>query len=180
MERGIFIALIFSLLLVSGCSFLPEDQLALSPYIEFEAVVISVTFDESDGYLEGGQIYRAPSDSAVVRIDSIIETGGSFDFDWSSIGIVEGEEVSLGFEYTARPTKIITVVGETTQLGDAVSHQIVPTEISFEKDYFVFRINGNSETETVLFGLQEGSKFKTKLWMGLDPVSKIGEYEVII
>ena len=144
-------------------TFESELQIAVAPYIEFEATVISVSLEDSEGYTEGNEIYRAPEDSAIVRIDKIIETGGSSSFDWSSIGIKEGKEVSLDFKYSLRPTKIITVVGETTQSGNTVSHQIIPTTISFENNYFVFRENGNSETETILQGLQEGNKFKTKL-----------------
>jgi len=154
-----------------------EPQMALSPYVEFEATVVSLSLEGSEGYYEGDEIYRAPKDSAVVRIDKITETGGSSNFDWSSIGIEEGNEVSLDFKYSVRPTKIITVVGETTQSGDTVSHQIVPTTISFENNYFVFRENGNSETETILPGLQEGTKFKTKLWKTFEV--KVGQYEII-
>lgn len=149
----------------------------MSPYIEFEATVISLLLEESEGYYEGDEIYRAPQDSAIIRIDKIIETGGSSNFDWSSIGIKEGKEVLLDFKYTVRPTKIITVVGETAQSGDTISHQIVPTTITFENNYFVFRENGNSETETILPSLQEGSKFKTKLWKTFEV--KAGKYEII-
>ncbi len=154
-----------------------ESAGALLPYVDFEATVISVSLDESGNYLEGNEIVSAPEDSAVVRIDKIVETGGSYDFDWASMGIEEGKEVKLNFEYTARPTKIITVVGETIQDGDTVSHQIVPTKITFEDGYFVFRVNGNSETETILPGLQEGSKFKTKLWKTFEV--KVEKYEII-
>ena len=90
---------------------------ALLPYMDFEATVISVSLDESENYLEGEEIVNAPSDSAIVRIDKIVETGGSSSFDWSLFGIEEGKEVTLDFKYTVRPTKIITVVGETTQEG---------------------------------------------------------------
>ncbi len=155
----------------------PEPQMAMSPYVEFEATVISLSLEKPEGYYEGSEIYRAPQDSVVIRIDRIIETGGSSSFDWSSIGVEEDKEVSLDFKYTVRPTKIITIVGETTQSGDTVSHQIVPTTITFENNYFVFRENGNSETETILPGLQEGTKFKTKLWKTFEV--KVGKYEII-
>jgi len=154
-----------------------ESLTALSPYVEFEGTVISLSLDESGNYYEGAEIVSDPSDSAVVRIDKIIETGGSSNFDWSSIGIKEGKETSLNFKYTVRPTKIITVVGETTQSGDTVSHTIVPTKITFEDGYFVFRINGNLGTETILPGLQEGSKFKTKLWKTFEV--KVDKYEIL-
>jgi len=162
----------------------PEPAGAMSPYVEFEATIISLSLENPDGYTEGNEIYRAPEDSAVVRIDKIIETGGSSNFDWSSIGIEEGKEVSLDFKYSVRPTKIITVVGETTQSGNTTSHTIVPTEITFvpteitfENNYFVFKENGNSETETILPGLEEGSKFETKLWKTFEV--KVGKYEII-
>ena len=192
------VAIIFSVFQFSNNLGEPEPQGALASYIEFEATVISLSLESQEGYYEGDEIYRAPEDSAVIRIDKIIETGGACeedeiyvgsndsgpitstcgsDFDWSSIGIEEEGEASLDFKYTVRPTKIITVVGETTQSGDIVSHTIVPTEISYEDNYFVFKVNGNSETETILPGLQEGSKFKTKLWKTFEV--KIGEYEMI-
>lgn len=151
--------------------------MALSPYMEFEGTIISLSLDESGNYYEDGELVDAPKDSAVVRIDRIIETGGSYSFDWTSLGIEEGKEVTLDFKYTARPTKIITVGGETTQDGDAVSHQIVPTKITFENGYFIFRVNGNSGTEKILLGLQEGSKFKTKLWKTFEV--KLEEYQII-
>ncbi|MBL7160418.1 MAG: hypothetical protein ISS93_01035 [Candidatus Aenigmarchaeota archaeon] len=164
-----------------------ETILAMSPYIEFEATVVSLSLgestlddlaiDQSKSYVEGEELYNAPSDSAVVKVDRVIETGGTSNFDWSSIGVEEGKEVSLDFSNTVRPTKIITAVGETTQSGSGVSHQIVHTRISFEDGYFVFRVNGNSVTETILPGLKEGSKFRTKLWriFGVE----VGEYEII-
>lgn len=154
-----------------------ESSIALSPYVEFEGTIISLSLDEPRHYYEGNEIVNAPNDSAVVRIDKIIETGGSYNYNWSLIGIEEGKEVSLNFKYTVRPTKIITVVGETTQSGRTVSHTIVPTKITFEDNYFVFRINGNSETETILPGLQNGSKFKTKLWEKFD--IQVEKYEII-
>lgn len=155
----------------------PESDMAISPYIEFEATVVSAILDESGNYLEGDEIVSAPSDSAVVKIDKIIKTGGSSNFDWASIGIKEGDEVTLDFSYTVRPTKIITLIGETTQSGDVISHAVVPTKITFENNFFVFKENGNSETETILPGLQEGSKFKTTLWKTFEV--KVGKYEII-
>lgn len=187
MQKNYFvfgILAIIGLLLVSGCAQqgkLPVQQegpepLAMSPYLEFEGTVISLSLDNSRDYSEGEEITSAPSDSVVVRIDKIIETGGS-NFDWASIGIEEGKEVLLDLKYTARPAKILTVVGETTRSGDVVSHAIVPTKITFEDNYFVFRENGDSETETLLPGLQVGSKFRTKLWKTFEV--KVGKYETI-
>jgi hypothetical protein len=159
----------------------PEDptdgSVALSPYIEFEATVISLSLDKLENYYEGGQLINAPNDAAIIKIDKIIGTGGSYNFDWASIGIESDKEVSVYFKYTARPTKIITFVGETTQSGDTVSRNIVPTKISFENNYFVFKEDRNSETETILPGLQIGSKFKTKFWF-TDGV-KVEKYEII-
>ena len=164
-----------------------ESPIAISPSIEFEATVVSLSLDdatlddlaldESKPYVEGEGLHEAPSDSAIVRIDKIVETGSPYNFNWASLGIEEGNEVLLDFKYTVRPTKIITIVGETTRSGDVVAHRIVPTRITFEDNYFVFRENGNSETETMLFGLQEGFKFKTKLWKTFEV--KVGMYEII-
>ncbi|MCK5023739.1 MAG: hypothetical protein KAS04_06185 [Candidatus Aenigmarchaeota archaeon] len=173
--------------IISGCTTEPVDsqgqgalsQVApLSEYVDIEVTVVSLSLEDPEGYYEGDELYRAPRDSAVIRIDKIVETGGSYDFDWTSVGIKEGSEVPLDFKYTVRPAKIITVVGETTQSNDNVSHQqIVPTEITFEDVYFVFRINGNSETETTLPGLKEGSRFKTRLWRTFETV--VEKYEIL-
>ena len=149
---------------VSGCTTQQgEDLGALAPYADIEVTVISLSLDESVNYYEGDKINNAPDDSAVVIIDKIVETGGDFQFDWSSVGIEEGKEVSLGFRYTVRSAKIITVVGKTTQTGDAISHEVVPTEITFEDGYFVFKEGGNSETETILSGLEEGTKLRARI-----------------
>lgn len=152
-----------------------EPEIALSPYVEFEGTVVSLL--DKGSYNGGIEIASAPNDSAVVRIDRIIETGGSSNFNWASIGIEEGKEVSLNFTYTARPTRIITVVGETKQSGDTVSHTVVPTKITFEDGFFVFKIDGNSETETILPGLQEGSKFKAKVWQTFEV--KVEKYKIL-
>lgn len=153
-----------------------EPSIAISPYVEFEGTVVSLSLDESRNYSEGSEIASAPNDSAVIRIDKIIKIGGS-NFNWTSLGIKEGHETSFNFKYTTRPAKIITVVGKTTQSGDTVSHTVVPTKITFENGYFVFRIDGNRKTEKTLPGLKIGSKFKTKVWNTFEV--KIEEYEII-
>lgn len=154
----------------------PQPDIAMAPYIEFEGTVVSLSLNNSINYSEGSKLSSAPDDSAVVKIDRIIETEGS-DFDWASLGMVEGHDVNLSFKYTARPSKIIRVVGETIQSGDTVSHTPVPTQITFEDGYFVFRIDGSSPSETVLPGLKVGSKFKAKIWYTYE--LKIEEYEII-
>lgn len=151
-------------------------DIAMAPYIEFEGTVVSLYLDESVNYLEGSNLSSAPNDSAVVKIDRIIDTGGS-DFDWNSFGIVKGHEATLSFKYTTRPSRIIMVVGKTIQSGDTVSHTPVPTQITFQNGYFVFRIDGSSNNETVLPGLKVGSKFKAKIWYTYE--LKIEEYEII-
>ena len=66
---------IIGVIIISGCvqQGKPEPQMAISPYVEFEATVISLSLEDSEGYIEGNEIYRAPQDSVVVRIDKIIE-----------------------------------------------------------------------------------------------------------
>jgi hypothetical protein len=154
-----------------------EPLIAMSPYVVFEGTVISLSLDGPGSYEDGAVIDSAPQDSAVVRIDRILETGGSYDFNWTALGIEEGREVLLDFKYTARPARIITVVGETIQSGDTVSHQVVPTKITYEDGYFMFRIDGSSHTETVLPGLEVGSRFRTKLWETYEV--KVEGYELL-
>ncbi len=183
MKGWILIPALAVILIISGCTTQQgEDFAALSPYADIEATVISISLDESGNYYEGDEIIDAPDDSAVITIDKIIETNNANY--WTSNGVVEGAEISLQLAYTARPAKIITLVGKTTQSGDTITHDIVPSEISFEDGYFVFKVNGNSESEKTLPGLEEGSKFRTRLsefgvyggrWLDI----VIGEYEII-
>jgi hypothetical protein len=153
-----------------------QPEIALAPYIIFEGTIVSISIDESVAYSEGSKLSHAPNDSAVVKIDRIVETGGS-NFDWTSLGIENGMEVPMGFLYTARPAKIIRVVRETFHRNNTVSHTVVPTGITFEDGYFVFRVGGSSNIETTLPGLEVGSRFKAKVWNTMDV--KIGEYEII-
>ena len=151
-----------------------EPQVALVHYIEFEGTVVSLLLDESETYNEGRN-HQSPNDSAVIRIDKIVETGGFSNLNWDSLGMEEGKEVLLNFRYTARPARVITVVGETKRVGDTVSHMVSPTKITLEDGYFVFRIDGSSKTETTLSGLQKGSRLKVKLWETLE----VEKYEII-
>jgi hypothetical protein len=175
----IYLITVIGLILVSGC--IQENkavpQMALSPFIEFEATVISISLEPKENYFEGNNLLRAPKDFAIIRIDSIINSGGDSDFDWSSIGFEEGKTVSLEFKYTLRPAKIITIPGKTTYHGDTVSYELIPSTVSFENNYFIFTETGNSETETILPGLQEGNKFKTTLWKTFE--LKAEKYELI-
>ncbi len=151
--------------------------MAMSPYIDIEATVVSLSLESPEGYYEDGKLVRAPLDSAVVRIDKIYEKGGDEPFDWASIGIEAGKAVELEFKYSVRPAKIVTVVGQTIQSGSVVSHIVAPAENTFEDGYFVFREDGSAETETILPGLQVGSRFRTKLWKTFEV--KAGQYEVL-
>src|SRR3989344_2689741 len=110
---GMIILIIFLGIIIFN--YQEEQFKAKIPYIEIEATVISLSLDEKKNYSEGEEIFSIPSDSATVRIDKIIETEGSYNFDWFSIGIEEGKEVSLDFKYTARPAKIINFVGKTLE-----------------------------------------------------------------
>jgi hypothetical protein len=172
----IIIGIIFTIFLTPKNTENPEPDIALAPYTEFEGTVVSLSLDNSVNYSEGSTLASAPNDSAVIKINRIIDTGGS-EFDWASLGIIEGQEVALSFKYTARPARIITVVGKTIQNGDVVSHTPFPTQITFENGYFVFKIDGNAPNETNLPGLNVGSKFKAKIWYTYE--LKIEEYEII-
>ncbi|MCK9150409.1 hypothetical protein [Methanobacterium alcaliphilum] len=152
-----------------------ELDLALSPYAVFEGTVISLSLD-NETYQNGSSLEIVPNDTALIKIDKIIRTGGS-NFNWTSIGLEEGREVSVGFTYTARPARIIRVQSGTWQNNQTVSHSIIPTNITFENGYFVFKINGHYNKEKILPGLKVGSKFKAKVWNTYE--FKIAEYEII-
>jgi len=167
--------------LIAFSNFIHQEKsafaMAMCPYIDIEATVVSLSLESPEGYYEDGKLIRAPLDSAVVRIDKVYERGGDGLFDWASLGIEEGKDVELEFKYSVRPAKIVTVVGRTIHSGRVVSHVGAPAENTFEDGYFVFREDGSAEAETILPGLQAGSRFRTKLWKTFEV--KVGQYEVV-
>src|SRR3989344_7187289 len=129
------------------------------PNVEFEGTVISLSL--VGGEAEGGDITR-PRDTLVVRIDKVNSI--SSDFDWVSAGIEEGKEITIHTLYSARPAKIRKVFDPEAPVSSG-NDSTVSAEFSFgiEEGYFVYSTKSGTiteETEIVLTGLEEGSKFK--------------------
>jgi len=157
----------------------------LVPYVDIEASVISLTLDESENYMEGNEIVSAPKDSALVRIDKIVSSRGDYEFNWQSLGVYDGNEITLGFGYGVRSAKVINAQGIEQRDGDLVGYTVPTKRIYQEDGKFVFgyemdTINPDTISETILPGLKEGDKFKARI---LQPLLQegliVGKYEII-
>lgn len=173
--------LLVGITLIGGCvqQGPTEPQLTPLPNVEFEGEVVSLSF--VGGVEEEGDITR-PRDTGVVKIDKINSI--SSDFDWVSAGIEEGKEITVQFQYSARPAKIRQVFDPEAPVGSG-NESTVSATISFTKEdgYFVFSTKSGTipeDTETILPGLEEGSKFKATGWYGYGGIQgiAIGEYEI--
>lgn len=158
----------------------PLPRLVLLPNVNFEGSIISLSL--VGGEEEGGDITR-PRDTAVVRIDKINSI--SSDFDWVSAGIEEGNEITVQFQYSARPAKIKQIFDPEAPTSSGNETPVSAT-LSFTKEngYFVYSTKSGTiteETEKILPGLEEDSKFKATGWYGYGGIQEItiGEYEII-
>lgn len=169
---------VIGIIFISGCiqQQKPQTQMVMLPHIEFEGTVVSLSF--VGGVEEGGDITR-PRDTGIVKIDKINSI--SSDFDWVSAGIEEGKEITIQFQYSARPAKIRQVFDSEAPTSPGNETPVSAT-LSFtkENDYFVYSTKSGTitkETETILPGLENGSKFKTRLWMTSE--INVGKYQII-
>ena len=149
------------------------------PSMEFEGTVISLSL--VGGEAEGGDITR-PRDTLVVRIDKINSI--SSDFDWVSAGIEEGKEITVQTQYGTRPAKIRKVFDPEAPVSSGNESPVSATfSFGIENGYFVYSTKSGTiteETEIVLPGLEEGSKFKAtgSYGFGYQGIT-IGYYEII-
>ena len=165
----------------------PKPAVVKVPTIDIEATVISLSLDtniECEGKCPG---YEYPKDTGVIKIDNILSIHNPNN--WELKGIKEGNEIKVKFDYSARPAKIRMVpTGRTsTSLVPAsetsVSH--IPTfakPIPKEDGYFVYVIESTlvtEDTETILPGLDSGSKFKATVSYSSPIRISVGKYEII-
>lgn len=177
------------LILMSGCiqkqlseNVEPKPAMVKVPTIEIEATVISLSLDTKIEGEEKYPGYEYPKDAGVIKIDNILAIHNPNN--WELKGIKEGNEVTVKFDYSARPAKIrIVPAGKTPPAGETpVSH--VPTfakPIPKENGYFVYVIESTlvtEETETVLPGLDSGSKFKATVSYSSPTRISVGKYEI--
>ncbi|MBI2523340.1 hypothetical protein HYW19_03050 [Candidatus Woesearchaeota archaeon] len=153
----------------------------LLPNIDFEGTVVSLSI--VGGEAEGGDITR-PRDTAIVRIDKINSI--SDNFDWVSAGIEEGKEITIQFQYSARPAKIKQIFDPEVPTSSGDETPAVSATLSFtkENDYFVYSTKSGTiteETEKTLPGLEEAFKFKAVGWYGYAGLEglTINEYEIL-
>lgn len=158
-------------------------ELARAPIVILEATVISLSPDTNiacEGVCPG---YEYPIDTGVIKIDKII----SIDNPYNStlIGIEEGNEIQVSFFFSSRSAKIRVI--PAPEAGSVppetpVAHVLTSAKpIPKENGYFIYESESPSVTEvteTVLPGLEVGSKFKATGSI-MQGTILIGEYELI-
>lgn len=159
-------------------------QMAVYPKVEIEVIVLSLSPYEC----KTGS-YRSPeniskvitynltppypmADITVVRVDkfrvldidkeTLPAEAKIYEIDKEELGIKEGEtEAVVKFTYTSRPAKIIKIPPIPDRTGLAPRYRV--SLIKEEDGYFVFQVESRDvteESEVILPGLEEGSKFR--------------------
>lgn len=179
MEKILFAGLLFSLLLISGCTQgnngNAED--VLLPNTEIEASVVSLELDTA--FNEEPADLRRPRDEGILRIERIINASPEFS-DLSA-----GDEIRVRFLYSARPAKIIVSHAESMSNPDnPVSDGEVSASINFdfENGFMIYTINSTApgnDSENVLSGVEEGDRIKTIVWQETPQILVINNYELI-
>ncbi len=137
--------------------------------ISFEATVISLDNSTTDATID-----------ALIRIDKIVSVENPDNLNLSEI--YEGVEANAFFPYTTGPAKLRRDIpptcrpGEVFKLGSCViegcegpgctaSSPIYEETIEMEDGYIVYHLAKYTDevTETILPGLEVGSKFKTTI-----------------
>lgn len=165
----------------------PKPAMVKVPTIDIEATVISLSLDtniECEGKYPG---YEYPKDTGVIKIDNILSIHNPNN--WELKGIKEGNEIKVKFDYSARPAKIRMVPAGKTSTSSVpasetpISH--IPTfakPIPKEDGYFMYVIESTlttEETETILPGLDSGSKFKATVSYSSPTRISVGKYKII-
>ena len=181
----VFEIVVICIILISGCiqeNSTAKPDIMLCPTIDLEATVISLSPDtniECENKCPG---YQYPKDTGVIRIDKIIS--GNYQ---ELKGIEEGSEITIEFDYSSRPAKIRMIPALEAPTSNSpeepVSH--IPTfaePIPRENGYFIYIIETNlvdEETETILSGLEVGSKFRATINYCSPIMISVGKYEII-
>ena len=122
------------------------------------------------------------NDTAVIRIDAISSIDNPFG--WELEGLQEGNDIQVGFTYTSRPARIrVLPVSERTGTAGG-DQQTVHFDLASEKSgrieggFLVYEYQHSSVeqvTETVLPGLEVGSKFATTISYSSPTRISVGE-----
>jgi len=161
-------------------------EFAEAPHFIVEATVVFLSLDDNVACEGICPAYEYPIDTGIIRIDNL-----SFEDDapMSLEGIEEGENLSIRFGFSARPTKIRRTPSANQTTSDLPD---IPTSgrpafadpVHKEDGYFVYVFESTLvtvETETVLPGLDVGSRFTATVWYGDGVIqdSAVGEYELL-
>ena len=172
---------ILIIILISGCIeetvVIPIDEIGTQvPTIKLEATVISLSLDtniECEGKCPG---YEYPKDTGVIRIDKIISMDNPYN--WNLDEIKEGNEITVQFDYSARPAKIKMVPVSSVDTHIPTFAKPIPKE----DGYFVYVIESTSvkeETEEILPALNVKSKFRAIISYSSPTRISVGKYEII-
>jgi len=165
----------------------PDPSMAELPSVDLEATVVSLNTDENVECEGVCPAYEYPKDTGVVRIDKIISTNYGDTGLESLEGIKEGGEIAVQFQYSARPAifRLIPAPEQPapTDPETPVSH--VPSSARpapVEDGYFVYAHESGiveEETDTILPGLEVGSKFRATINYISSNMIVVSRYEVM-
>lgn len=169
----------------------PEPLIALAPYVDVEATVISLYLDDLRGDCVEPEV--CPRDRATLRIDKIDRAGDPNNV----VNLNVGDEVESHLKYSARPAKLRRDIpptcrpGEVFKSGSCViegcegpecpvsSPQYAEKPAELEGDYIVYHLPQLTDevTEKILLGLEENSRIRERVF----DRDRIGlrEYEII-
>jgi outer membrane murein-binding lipoprotein Lpp len=183
-----FLIAVLGTILISGCIQEQVVKPTISvqvPTIKLEATVISLSLDTNIECEEKCPGSEYPRDTGVIRIDRIISVENPNNWDLDEIK--EGNEITIEFDYSARPAKIriVPVPKENDPASSETPISHVPTfanPIPKEDGYFVYVIESPlvaEESETILPGLDVGLKFTGTIGYSSPTKISIGKYEII-
>lgn len=188
MKKALF-ALLFIGVALAGCT---QRDIAPAPYVDIEATVSSVFLDDLHSDCEAPEV--CPRDRVTLKIDKIDKT------NYPSNKIIVGDAIEFNLKYSARPAKLRSDVPPTCSVdwtfksgsciredcegpndcpASSPQYNEKPTEM--EGSYVIYHLpqRTGDVTETILPGLEEGSKIKIRYGeIGLIR-KEIGEYELI-
>ncbi len=177
------IAIVIFIVASNNYNNISKDE-AVVPSLTFQGTVVSVPQDNSsasiDSYelvniaqeIQNGTINKTyPNYEATIKIDKIISSGGSYEYNWSQWGIKQGKEIKFFFKQTTKPINVTISTVESKTYPGLVNGTEVHEILS----------NGNNVTIS-LPGLRAGSKFEATVYESFPPLMNpnvIGEYKLI-
>lgn len=191
MIHFIWLAACFMILLTS-CSLRSDDAergalKARSPLYEAELTVISLSLDGNEACKEKCPGYEYPLDRGILRIEKILSVQNPDSVGME--GYQEGDEISVGFYYSARPARVEYLPslpstepldGSSEDLLSAIPYYVEP--IPIKDGHFIYRIETSAveeASEQLLLGLQEGSRIRARLTYETETEGTVAVYGMI-